>query len=226
MSATAEANGAGAADAGVLMDRLYRRQRHIYDLTRKFYLLGRDHLIERLDPPPGGAVLELGCGTGRNLIAAANAHLGARFCGLDLSEKMLETADGNVKKAGLSRRIRLAPGDAANFDPKPLFGMASFDRVFFSYTLSMIPSWPQALEAGLRALKKGGTLHVVDFGQQERLPRLFKAVLFAWLDQFHVAPRAGLDATLATLAERAEGRLTFTPLYRGYAWYAEIARRR
>ena len=34
-----------------LMDRIYRRQRHVYDATRKYYLLGRDRLIER----PGAA---------------------------------------------------------------------------------------------------------------------------------------------------------------------------
>ena len=38
------------SDHAALMDRVYRRQRHIYDATRKFYLLGRDPLIERLAP--------------------------------------------------------------------------------------------------------------------------------------------------------------------------------
>ena len=45
-----------------LMDRVYRHQRHVYDLTRKYYLLGRDPLIARLDVPAGGHVLELGAG--------------------------------------------------------------------------------------------------------------------------------------------------------------------
>ncbi|MDH4412604.1 MAG: SAM-dependent methyltransferase, partial [Rhizobium sp.] len=31
------------------MDRMYRYQRHIYDLSRKYYLLGRDHMIAGLD---------------------------------------------------------------------------------------------------------------------------------------------------------------------------------
>ena len=35
------------------MDRIYRRQRHVYDLTRKYYLLGRDRLIADLDVPRG-----------------------------------------------------------------------------------------------------------------------------------------------------------------------------
>ena len=28
-----------------LMNSIYRRQRHIYDFTRKYYLFGRDRLI-------------------------------------------------------------------------------------------------------------------------------------------------------------------------------------
>ncbi len=52
-------------DHGGLMDRVYRRQRHFYDATRKYYLLGRDPMIAGLKPPPGAAVLEIGCGTGR-----------------------------------------------------------------------------------------------------------------------------------------------------------------
>ena len=35
-----------------LMDRIYRHQRHIYDWTRRYYLLGRDRAIVRLAPPP------------------------------------------------------------------------------------------------------------------------------------------------------------------------------
>lgn len=45
------------------MDRHYRYQRFIYDLTRTHYLIGRKHLIAHLSPPPGGTVLEIGCGT-------------------------------------------------------------------------------------------------------------------------------------------------------------------
>ena len=46
------------SDAAALMDDMYRRQRHIYDLSRKFYLLGRDEAIARLRPAPGDKVLD------------------------------------------------------------------------------------------------------------------------------------------------------------------------
>src|SRR4051812_1323170 len=119
MSSRAEVNAADAA----LMDRVYRRQRHFYDFTRKYYLLGRDRLIEELAPPPGGRVLEIGCGTARNLIAAARAWPEARFYGIDISWQMLETARQEVSRAGLAHRITLARADATAFDPARLFGV-------------------------------------------------------------------------------------------------------
>ena len=48
------------SSAASAMDRMYRRQRHIYDASRKFYLLGRDRVIDALAPPAGGSVLEIG----------------------------------------------------------------------------------------------------------------------------------------------------------------------
>jgi len=205
------------------MDGIYRTQRHIYDLTRKYYLLGRDRLIGSLDAGPGTQVLEVGCGTGRNLIAAARRWRGAQFTGLDISTAMLETARGSVARAGLSSRIDLHEADACCFTAVPAFVDQRFDRIFLSYTLSMIPGWELALEEAVGALAPGGRLHIVDFGQQERLPRWFRAMLFAWLRHFHVSPRAGLPHVLEDLAHRHGRTLRFQPLWRGYAWEAVLA---
>ncbi|NBN78891.1 methyltransferase domain-containing protein [Microvirga tunisiensis] len=218
-------NDAGrTSQAAALMDQVYRHQRHIYDLTRKYYLLGRDRLIDRLEPPVGGTVLELGCGTGRNLIAAARRHPAARFYGLDISAEMLETARANIARAGLSSRITLACADATTFDAEALFGRATFDRVFFSYALSMIPPWREALAAGYGAVAPGGVLSLVDFGQQERLPRWFRTLLLAWLARFHVSPRAETAEAVAALAEARGATASGGPLYRGYAVWAELRR--
>ena len=157
-----------------LMDDVYRRQRHFYDLTRKYYLIGRDHMLAGLEVPAGGNVLELGCGTGRNIILAARRYPNARFFGLDISHEMLATAAKAISRYGLSNRVTLAQGDATAFDAEALFGEQSFDRVFISYALSMIPGWRRAAAAAFAALKPGGSLHIVDFGQQERLPRWFR----------------------------------------------------
>ena len=200
-----------------LMDGVYRYQRHIYDLTRKYYLLGRDGLIADLDVPAGGAVLEIGCGTGRNLIAVGKAWPRVALYGVDISEAMLATARGCVAKAGIGDRVTLAQGDACGFDPQALFGRATFDRVFISYALSMIPDWEAALRQAARCVAPGGRLEIVDFGQQERLPELWTRALFGWLGAFHVSPRAGLHAAVERLAQDVGGVAQSRALYRGYA---------
>jgi S-adenosylmethionine-diacylgycerolhomoserine-N-methlytransferase len=208
-----------------LMDGVYRGQRHIYDLTRKYYLLGRDRLIDELTPPVGGHVLEIGCGTGRNLIAAARCWPGAHFHGIDISEEMLKSARTAIARAGLTRRVTVARGDATGFDPNALFRVNSFDRIFQSYTLSMIPDWQAAIREAVDHLSTYGSLHIVDFGQQEEMPDWFRGALFAWLARFHVEPRALLVEAAREAANDAGARLAVTRLYRGYAWALRLDKR-
>ncbi len=205
------------------MDRIYRRQRHVYDLSRKYYLLGRDRLIDGLAPPPGGRVLEIGCGTARNLIAVGRRHPATPLFGIDLSLEMLDTARRRVEREGLGGRVRLAHADATRFDPALLFGVPGFSRIFFSYTLSMIPEWERALAQSVVWLQPGGELHLVDFGGQERLPRWFRGGLRHWLSLFHVIPRDALEAALAQLAGDIEVQSFERPHF-GYAQYAVCRR--
>jgi S-adenosylmethionine-diacylgycerolhomoserine-N-methlytransferase len=208
------------------MDAIYRYQRYIYNATRKYYLLGRDRLLSELEPPAGGSVLEIACGTGRNLILAARRYPGARFYGFDISAAMLETAGPAIARNGLRDRIRVTAGDAAEFSPERLFGVPAFDRVMISYALSMIPPWRTALQRAMDAVGPGGRLHIVDFGEQERLPRVFRSGLRAWLAKFSVEPRAELEAELENLALRSGSRLSREHLYRGYATYAVLEKGR
>ena len=166
------AEAAWSTEATGRMNRMYRWQRYIYDATRRYYLLGRDQLIDGLHPPAGALVLEIGCGTGRNLIQAARQYPQARFSGIDISTEMLTTAISAIDRRGLKKAIRVAHGDATKFDSKALFRIAAFDRVMISYSLSMIPDWHRVVAQALRCLKPGGQLHIVDFGNQERLPRV------------------------------------------------------
>jgi S-adenosylmethionine-diacylgycerolhomoserine-N-methlytransferase len=210
------------AGHGDLMDRIYRHQRHIYDLTRKYYLLGRDDLISELAPPRQGKVLEIGCGTGRNLLGVRRRYPEARLFGLDISEEMLDTARRNSQ----ARNIIYARADAADFNPSELFGEARFDRIFISYALSMIPSWQAVLASAAKMLAPGGELHVIDFGQQERLPKAFRSTLRAWLVKFHVTPRVHLRQVMEQLAEREAATVEFTAIRGGYAWRFTLVKRK
>ncbi len=200
-----------------LMDNVYRSQRHIYDLTRKYYLLGRDRLIRELRVPEGGTVLEIGCGTGRNLAMIGKVWPDCQLFGLDISDEMLKSAANNLDIAQFAHRASLAKGDAASFNAMDIFGRVRFDRVIFSYTLSMIPDWQGALRQALPLLSTQGTIHVVDFGMQQAMPRWFRIILLAWLRQFHVAPRVGLAEYASALAKENRKRCVISSLYRDYA---------
>lgn len=204
------------------LDRNYRFQRHVYDLTREHYLLGRDHLLAGLRPPDGATVLEIGCGTARNLMRAAERYPRVQFLGIDLSRAMLETARKGLATHPCRERIRLAHADATSFDPVALFQRLAFERVFFSYALSMIPPWQQALDHAVRFVAPGGSLHVVDFGRGERLPRLANRTLRAWLAQFHVEPRDALEGELARIAAGVGAELVVSPVARTYAVHAVL----
>lgn len=182
-----------ASDHAALMDRVYRWQRPIYDLTRKYYLFGRDRLINELDAKPGMAVLEIGCGTGRNLAMVGKVWRGVRLHGLDISAEMLRSARRTLGNTGT-----LALGDATRFDAKALFGREGFERVMLSYAVSMIPDWQAALSQAAATLAPRGSLYVVDFGDCSGLPSPLRKALIGWLAKFHVTPR--LD--LADAAER------------------------
>lgn len=195
------------------MDRMYRTQRHIYDATRKYYLFGRDTLIEDLKVASGDRVLEVGCGTGRNLALIAKRYPRAKLYGLDISAEMLISA----QKALAGSDATLKTADATDFDAGA-FGVEGFDRIVISYALSMIPDWEKAIDRALDALAPGGALHIADFGQQEGLPPIARRLLAAWLTRFHVTPRAQLMAVVAAKAQ-ARGMISETrSIGRGYAW--------
>jgi S-adenosylmethionine-diacylgycerolhomoserine-N-methlytransferase len=217
------ANAPWPADATSRMNRMYRWQRHIYDTTRRLYLLGRDQLIADLNPRSGATVLEIGCGTGRNLVQAATRFPEARFFGLDVSTEMLTSAIGAIERNGLTAKVRVAHGDATAFKPQPLFGEAAFDHIMISYSLSMIPNYGAVLERAAAALKPGGRLHIVDFGDQRGLPRFVRALLRRWLALFDVTPRNELETTLRQMvASRADATLVFERPFRGYAQLAVL----
>src|SRR5262245_55416692 len=128
------------------MDRIYRHQRHVYDLTRRFSLVGRDRMLAQVRPAPGARVCEVGCGTARNLIWLGRRHPGVSLYGLDASGEMLTTARSAVARAGLAERVRLAFGLAERLDRRAAFGLDEpFDHVLFSYSLSMIEPWQGAI---------------------------------------------------------------------------------
>ena len=220
----------GAADQAVAMDQMYRVTRHIYDVTRAYYLLGRDRMLAKVVTNPSTATLEVGCGTARNLIKLARRAEPGLLCGLDASQEMLDTAAASIARAGVPaaghERIRLQQGLAERLDAKAMFGRDEpFDTIFFSYCLSMVPTWPGAIEAAMANLKTGGHLVIVDFWDQKDLPGIFAAGLKKWLSLFHVHYRPEVHDALAALGTSGRADVTFESVQKRYAYIASLKKR-
>ena len=199
------------------MDRIYRFQRHFYDATRPLFLPGRDALLRAAEAAPGDLILEMGCGTARNLIHLARRFDKVRLFGIDASKEMLATAERAVRRAGLADRIFLACEVAENVRSEAPFSTeGGFDTIFFSYSLSMMPDWKAALDAAQAALRPGGDLLAADFMDLHGWPGPTRAAINRWLSLFHVRfdPRMH-DALRARFAH-----IELRPLYGGYAFLA------
>lgn len=147
-----------AAVHGTALERYYRFHSRIYDATRWSFLFGREEVLRRvLRVGNPRRILEVGCGTGRNLVSLRRLFPEAHLTGVDLSEQMLAiaaTKDLDDQVTLLRRSYSLpvhADGEA-------------FDLVLFSYALSMFnPGWEQAIDAAWGDLDEGGIIAVVDF---------------------------------------------------------------
>lgn len=212
------------SDAFENMDQMYRLQRYFYDLTRKYYLLGRDQLLDEMNVQPGERVLEAGCGTARNLIILAKRHRESHFFGLDASSAMLATAQAKADAARVENAI-LKAALADDFTSDGTFGLPEkFDKIFFSYSISMIPPWRESIENALANLKPGGRLFIVDFYDQRDLPAPFRRFLKWWLAKFHVKFWPELMPHLESLETDGPAKVMIKPLFRRYSFIATISR--
>ena len=205
------------------LNNLYRFQRHFYDLTRRFFLLGRDELLQKMKVQPGENVLEVGCGTGRNLLKLSVLAPQAKLFGLDAADEMLKTAATKFDRRDKQKEIILRQGLAEEFSFNETFGQTeAFDKIFISYSLSMFPNWQEALLNSLENLKAGGSLFIIDFWDGSGQFVLFNRLLGWWLGLFNVGFRPEFLEFLKELQKEGIGNYTVTPVGQGYAFIAHF----
>ena len=145
-------------------------------------------------------MLEVGCGTARNLRLLAQMQPAAHYFGLDASQRCSGRPSAvcpALPRAGASSIKRAM---AESFVATEMFeGAEPLDAVFFSYALTMIPPWRESLAVGWEKLRPGGRLLAVDFWDAGGLPRWCGRLLHGWLGQFHTHPQAGIIPALEGL---------------------------
>jgi ubiquinone/menaquinone biosynthesis C-methylase UbiE len=117
----------------------------------------REKAVATLELKPGDRVLEIGCGTGRNLCALREA-VGdtGHVYGVDLSAGMLSRAHKLVADHQW-RNVTLVHRDAVDYEaPEPL------DGVLFSFSYNTMPHHLAVLNRAVGQLRPGGRVCVMD----------------------------------------------------------------
>jgi demethylmenaquinone methyltransferase/2-methoxy-6-polyprenyl-1,4-benzoquinol methylase len=166
--------------------RSKEQARASYDRLSRFYDLlsvaGEkkciDTGLETLGVREGERILEVGFGTGRALLALAEAAgASGEVFGIDMSEGMAGVARRKLHKKGLAGMVEVYVGDAAKLPYEDRF----FDAIFTSFTLDLIdtPEIPTVLAECRRVLKDGGRICVVSMSNRGRVGIPMKAYLRA-----------------------------------------------
>ncbi len=137
----------------------------LYDLLILLLTRGRDaayraRLLDLAAVAPGERLLDIGCGTGTQAVAAwRRVQPGGSIAGVDLSENMLAVARRKARRARADIVFRDA--DAASLP----FTDASFDLVTVTTVMHMVPETKRlaALREASRVLRPGGRLLLVDY---------------------------------------------------------------
>lgn len=105
-------------------------------------------------------VYDLGCGDGRIIIAAAQLR-GARGVGVEIDDKLVETARLEAKRAGVAERVRIEQGDLFRMD----FRDATVVMLYLSESINL-RLWPKFVSE----LKPGARIVSHKFPMGERRP--------------------------------------------------------
>ncbi len=117
--------------------------------------LQTEYLVDRLAPKRGEVILDLGCGTGRELERILRLGKVGKVVGLDSSEKLLTVAKRRLSHYVKRGKAELLIGDAGKKLP---FASRSFHAVFSAELMECLPEVRRSrlLREIHRVLKPGG----------------------------------------------------------------------
>lgn len=114
-------------------------------------------LAPRLDA--GGAILEVGCGTGNLLLLLAKSFPKARCVGVDIDADSLTVARSKIEKAALNARVEARQGTVASSTQPGTFDAAVMVEVLHEIEPGARPT---VIRESAAALKSGGWMLIVD----------------------------------------------------------------
>lgn len=135
--------------------KIYKSYSSVYDvLFKRFFLPRIRHAISSMELESGSRVLDVGVGTGLSL-SLYPSH--SKVTGIDLSKDMLDKARQKVEDLGLIN-VELREMDAMALK----FPDDSFDAVFISHVVSVVPDPARVMKEVRRVCKDGGRVVIVN----------------------------------------------------------------
>jgi ubiquinone/menaquinone biosynthesis C-methylase UbiE len=135
----------------------------VYDLFARLFIpeqkLKRE-LISRANLKPGQRLLDVGAGTGTLAIMIKRAQPEVQISGLDSDPGILAIARNKAARAAAD--VTFDPGTATALP----YSNEAFDRVLSSLVFSLLSTVDKrlAVREAFRVLRRGGELHIADFG--------------------------------------------------------------
>lgn len=142
--------------------------------TRAFAGVGNPHAIAPLRP--GETVLDVGCGSGTDLLLAAR-HVapGGRAIGVDMTAEMIATTRAAASEAGLAH-VEVRSGELHELPVED----ASVDVVISNGVLNLAHDKRRAFAEIARVLRPGGRLQLADIAARSPLAESIRGNYELW----------------------------------------------
>jgi phosphatidylethanolamine/phosphatidyl-N-methylethanolamine N-methyltransferase len=176
-----------------LMERVYDNLSVVYDVAfGPLMQHGRQRAVAAMGDTRGRSVLEVGVGTGLNLLLY---QPGTDVTGVDVSSQMLDRAATRAARAGLTSR--LFQMDASDLR----FPEGTFDIVYAPYVISVVPDPVRVLREMLRVCRPVGKVLILNHFRSTK-PWLSR--MERWISPFTVHIGFKADVDMAGLFARVD----------------------